>query len=1491
MSKGKEFISQLKLYTDYLKWDDELNRYETWNEACDKVLDTHIKRYGEKVRRYVDEVKESYYQKEFLSSQRNLQFRGDLILKNNAKLYNCCTTYCYSPDVFGKGLFVLLSGVGLGVSMKRKFVSQLPNIEVRDKGVKMHVIEDSIEGWADAARILISSYCQHPSLDSNFFQYQVKFDYSLIRPKGAMISGGFKAPGSEGLKQSLERIESLMNNSVGEFKSIVAYDIFMHLSDSVLSGGVRRCIAKGSKLPVKVNGFKNIEDVKIGDEVLTLNGWKTVTNFFDQGEQPTMKIVHQNGVLTCTKNHKIAVIDGNSVKWKLAGDLNKEDKLIFTTKIDKNNNESSMPIYSYDKPLHSTTCKNIVIPKLDEEIAYLIGVIQGDGYVRLDDNGRRGELSIAIEGNNYDKVVKLDKIVKRFGINTSLQQPSVNDNCYKLKVKSQQLSEYLSEHVKQANTTLVIPEFIKRSDNTIQMAYVAGVFCADGSCKTKPLNCCTSVYRPFLEELQQLLCANGVMAYIKELGNRKGNLQRIFALYVAGSKNVELFKSLVGESYKQEGIIVPKEKNGCRYFNQIENKQPIKIVDLIYDDELCHTYDIEVQDEHSFVCEGILVHNSAMNILMDEDDSELVNVKIGNWRQTHPWRARSNNSIGLTREKFSKEQFEQLVALNVGDNDLGFVFISDEDEMFNPCFTINQRILTTDGWRTFKELIGTTPEIIQDNRVQGRLIENREEWFFDYNKKGVTTNKTTKVVKTGEDRPVFKLITVCGREVEATENHHFATKRGMVELKNLTECDEILIGIPNESYKASKDSYDYILGLLYGLYYGDGTNTEGCTLIDIWLKNEESKDFLDSIENMVSFVLANNGHELISYANTKTKPKFHLSFQEKDYSKHRLNSALLYQLFEKEGFIKKPDLDYLHYKSKDFKAGFASGFIYTDGHIDFNEKSKSISIRIVQSDFKALQNVQLVLQELGIFSKIYKGVPPRNVIFKTGQKEYLTKQSHRLVISNVQNCRSAMESLTLFSYKKDRYNEIMLRLAGKRKLRNFTKVKSVEYLRNDDVYCLEENNQRTLIVEGLTARRCFEIGFNFYSKIKNLNEAVYQFCNLCEISASACSDKKGRFSEEKFYELCHKAAIVGTLQAGYTSFPYLGKQTEEIVAGESLLGVSVTGWMTRPELYNEEILRKGAKIVKETNKEVAKFIGINQSARTTTVKPSGNASVILKTAPGIHPEHSKRYFRIMQLNKESDTAKHLLQHCPEILEESAWSSTKTDYVVYSPCENADGTIYKEDMQGVKHLKLIELVQNSWVSEGKNEELCYVPTTNHNVSNTVIIDNQKEIVDYIFENQKNFSAVSFLSLYGDKDYNQAPFTSVLNTEELIEKYGDGAIFMAGLIVDGLHYFNDDLWTATRHVLDKTTEVTGTREQVLLKKDWIRRVKQFAKNYYKNDMDKTIYCMKDVHLWHKWVKISRRFNLIDYPSILSKPEFTDINTLGAIACSGGQCELKF
>lgn len=416
---------------------------------------------------------------------------------------------------------------------------------------------------------------------------------------------------------------------------------------------------------------------------------------------------------------------------------------------------------------------------------------------------------------------------------------------------------------------------------------------------------------------------------------------------------------------------------------------------------------------------------------------------------------------------------------------------------------------------------------------------------------------------------------------------------------------------------------------------------------------------------------------------------------------------------------------------------------------------------------------------------------------------------------------------------------------------------------------------------------CFEVGMTPVLNIET-EETGFEFCNLVEGNAKACMTNN-KIDKEKFFGMCRAASIIATLQAGYTDYPYMGKTTEEIVRKESLIGVGITGWMDNPELFDAELLEEGARIVKETNVLIAKIIGINPAARTTVVKPSGNASVLLGCASGIHPEHSKRYFRNMQINKESETAKWLEENMPEILEDSCYSATNSDWVVSAPIENSEVSIFKNDISSIDHLEKIRLVQKHWIKAGKVEENCIFPTTMNNVSCTVIVDDYDKVSSFIFENQNDFTAVSFLSDFGDKDYVQAPFTSVLNSEELLEKYGDAVIFASGLIVDGLHYFDNNLWDACAHVTDKNKKVEGTRTEVLLKKDWIRRAKQFSKNYFKNDTPKCIYCLKDVHLWYKWSKIGKNFKEVNFEKILTKPSYNDVSKYASSACSGGACEI--
>lgn len=413
----------------------------------------------------------------------------------------------------------------------------------------------------------------------------------------------------------------------------------------------------------------------------------------------------------------------------------------------------------------------------------------------------------------------------------------------------------------------------------------------------------------------------------------------------------------------------------------------------------------------------------------------------------------------------------------------------------------------------------------------------------------------------------------------------------------------------------------------------------------------------------------------------------------------------------------------------------------------------------------------------------------------------------------------------------------------------------------------------------ITTNPCVEIGM--YPQIDG--KSGWQGCNLTEINGGMCDN------EETFYRACRAASILGTLQAGYTDFKFLSPASKEIFEREALLGVSITGWMNNPStLFDEKILQKGAQIVKETNAEVAALLGINPAARTTCVKPSGNASVLLMTASGIHAEHSPMYIRNIQLNKDTEVAKLIKRINPNMVEESAWSAGKTDYVVSFPIISKQGSIYKDELIGVKHLDLIKKAQEHWVNAGTNIDRCAHPGIRHNVSNTVIVDEWDDIEDYVFNNREYFAGISFLSMTGDKDYFQAPNTQVLNSHQIVEKYGAGAIMASGLIVEALKSF-DNLWLACMTVGGYGEDLTADNHENTMKKDWVRRFKKFASNYFDGDLKKTEYCFKDVYLLHKWEKIQQTMQDIKWEEELKEVKYVDVDTIGSAACVGGGCEL--
>jgi ribonucleoside-diphosphate reductase alpha chain len=405
---------------------------------------------------------------------------------------------------------------------------------------------------------------------------------------------------------------------------------------------------------------------------------------------------------------------------------------------------------------------------------------------------------------------------------------------------------------------------------------------------------------------------------------------------------------------------------------------------------------------------------------------------------------------------------------------------------------------------------------------------------------------------------------------------------------------------------------------------------------------------------------------------------------------------------------------------------------------------------------------------------------------------------------------------------------------------------------------------------------CVEIGM--WPVDEESGKSGWQGCNLSTINCSSVTD------EDDFYERCRAAAIIGTLQAGFTKLEYLGEISQKIFEREALLGVSLTGTMEKHELVlTEKVLTRGAKIAVETNKELAKKIKINQAARVTCLKPEGTSSSMLGTSSGIHPHHAKRYIRHVQANVLEAPYQHFKKLNPQACEKSSWSANNTDEVVKFPIEVPDGAKLKNQLPAVDMLKVVKETQKNWVHSGKNRSLCTQDYLSHNVSNTVTVkpDEWEDVTKFIYDNRKYFAGISLIPQSGDKDYTQAPFTTVYTSREIVKEYGDAALWCSGLIELGLNAFNNNLWAACDYVSMNQAKENDSQDRLL----FVTKMKNFAGKYFNSDLKRLTYCMKDVYNWKIYCDLFNSFKKVDYTQLSE----TEDNTVGIeeISCAGGAC----
>lgn len=275
------------------------------------------------------------------------------------------------------------------------------------------------------------------------------------------------------------------------------------------------------------------------------------------------------------------------------------------------------------------------------------------------------------------------------------------------------------------------------------------------------------------------------------------------------------------------------------------------------------------------------------------------------------------------------------------------------------------------------------------------------------------------------------------------------------------------------------------------------------------------------------------------------------------------------------------------------------------------------------------------------------------------------------------------------------------------------------------------------------ANPCVEIGLQ-----------SHQFCNL------TTTNMTGIKSEKDFLNRIYAATLLGTLQASYTDFPYLGEKWKQVTESEALLGCSFTGIADSP-IVTAELLQKAAALVLEVNEKYAKLIGINIAARTTAIKPEGSASCVLGSASGIHARQAELYLRRLRLNKEESLAKYLKLTIPELVEDDLFSTR--DIVVTIPQESPEGSITRDKESALTLLERVLFYNKNWVMPGHR-----TGRARHNVSCTINYkpEEVESLAQRMWDERNVYSGISLLP-YDGGNYEQAPFETC--NEETFHKY--------------------------------------------------------------------------------------------------------------------------
>lgn len=725
---------------------------------------------------------------------------------------------------------------------------------------------------------------------------------------------------------------------------------------------------------------------------------------------------------------------------------------------------------------------------------------------------------------------------------------------------------------------------------------------------------------------------------------------------------------------------------------------------------------LEIHDVVCILADCVLsggIRRAALIALFDKNDNDMLTCKQGEWWVKHPYRARANNSALLPRKETTKKDFLDIFEACIDSKcgEPGFVWTNDLTQGTNPSLRAGTKIITKKGIINIEDLENQEFEV---PNLEGNISKARC-W-----KSGTNIDLWELTLDTGKKyyaSPEHKWPIYCNNRFIKCESNKL--KKGDKLPLNVFERDELFTG----GYKGT-----YNQGFLIGWLYGDGSITVRT----------------DTKRKVASFIVskkdgANILSLLLEEINKIDRVKRKV-YERGECFKFQVDSPEFIAWLDFMSVFKKNEglpSELLSSWTEEARRGFIDGLFSSDGHVP----TKSHGIKLISSRKKLAEDFQDLLGMYGVKSTLtFKEVIGGNFSNGVCYNRTYTKYCLRVTCGSMNRFKKLFKLSV--EHKQRNLDQCVYPIKEEFIIIKDIKLTSLK----EDVWDISVfDNTHCFQLTQVTTGNCAEISLN-----------SNQFCNL---TSSNMTDIK---SEKDFHNRVYAAALLGTLQASYTDFPYLSDKWKEITEKEALLGCSFTGIADASNM-NASQLQTAAKLVLEVNEKYSKILGINKAARACAIKPEGSASALLGASSGIHARHSQFYLRRIRINKEESLAKYLKLTIPHLVEDDLFSSR--DIVVTIPQMSPEGAVLRENESALQLLERVNFYNKNWITPGHRSG-----ANKHNVSVTINYKPEEieELAEEMWRTRDFYSGISLLPADGGT-YQQAPFEAC--TEEVFKQYDE------------------------------------------------------------------------------------------------------------------------